>query len=134
MATASTTTPGRTNSSNPKLSGYRGTANLMGSYPELAIFRRFMNATALDLLYRQAELQIKIQNWNVQAAADATDTAGAELPNYGESFVGLLDSFTHEDPKRGQQRRMWLEISPKLESYRTSMDLADHSKSLILMV
>lgn len=103
---------------NSKLKGFQATANLMGSYPEIAIFRRFRNAGAQDLLYRELELQQLFQTWADQVADDAT-SEDPHVLNFEYVFAEQLSSVTDPNAEKGQQRRIWLKISPRLESYCT---------------
>jgi len=94
----------------------------MGGYPEMAIFRRFRNAGALDLLYRQIELQHVIQEWATTAEIDqqiqGPRRAQDPLRNeFDRLFDELRRSIHSEEPGVGNQWRRWSEISEKLGAY-----------------
>jgi len=109
----------------PEAAGYQALGNLMGGYPEMAIFRRFRNAAALDLLYRQADLQCTIHDWALTAEIDQ-QTQGPALRNdplryeYDRVFDELRRSVDADEPVARIQWRRWCQISEKLKGYRKS--------------
>lgn len=94
----------------PTNDGYPALGALMGSHSELAIFRRFRDVAALDLLYRQADLQNTIKAWVDQSAND-------QGKSYDYNFLLLQRSEKSSDPKDGMQWRLWCTISDKLDRY-----------------
>ena len=87
----------------------------MGAHPDLAIFRRFRNVGALDLLYRQSELQIALSAW---AHAIELDLASSDdnRKQFDIDFSRLLISIDKDD-WTGSQRRQWMQVSEKLGEY-----------------
>lgn len=110
----------------PEAAGYQALGNLMGGYPEMAIFRRFRNAGALDLLYRQADLQCTIHDWALTAEADQ-QTQGPGRRNdplrheYDRVFDELRRSVDADEPGARTQWRRWRQVSEKLKDYRKSL-------------
>lgn len=95
----------------------------MGGLPELAIFRRFKNAAALDLLYQQASLQRSVEKWKMSVELDMAHTTRRE---FDHSFVLLQDSVIPDSANsststngstNGAQWREWCELSEKLDRY-----------------
>ncbi|KAK5951342.1 hypothetical protein OHC33_007760 [Knufia fluminis] len=106
----------------PEAAGYQALRNLIGGYPEMAIFRRFLNAGALDLLYRQAELQHIISEWATTAEVDQ-QIQGPRRPEdpkrneYDMDFDELRRSIDSHEPGAGNQWRRWSEVSEKLGDF-----------------
>lgn len=106
----------------PEAAGYQALGNLIGGYPEMAIFRRFLNAGALDLLYRQAELQHIISEWATTAEVDQ-QIQGPRRPEdpkrneYDKDFDQLRRSVDSHEPGAGNQWRRWSEVSEKLGDF-----------------
>jgi len=112
------TTPQSSPGAHQGLKGYQALGNLMGGYPDTAIFRRFRNAGALDLLYRQAELQKLIANWAHIASAD--QGSGDHPRDQFDLNFDLLyqaENWETNDRALGAQWRAWLKISDKLGEY-----------------
>jgi hypothetical protein len=99
------------------IQGYRKLAEYMGENPNFAIFRRFGQLNALNLLYLQAELAEMEQLLSAQAAADrASSSACAQ--DRALWFKAL--SF-EEKPHVGhcEQWRLMLRIREVLKEYST---------------
>lgn len=100
----------------PEAAGYQALANLMGGYPEMATFRRFRNAGALDLLYRQAELQHSIAEWAL-TVSDDKQSQNYEHRQYDIRFDLLRKSMLSDSADDSKQWRAWREISHQLGEY-----------------
>lgn len=100
----------------------------MGSYPELAIFRRFRSAGALDLLYQQASLHRAIKSW---ASTVESDEGFAHRQEFDLQFFKLEDSVGAVALDDGEQWRKWCEISEKLDLY---CELASFLPSLTVLL
>lgn len=102
--------------------GYQALGKVMGGHPEAAIFRRFRNVGALDLLYRQADLQHSLARWAKLSAADKQRTGmepqDEDRRNFDLHFHLLLKSVDPNDPtKCTEQWQEWCKISQKLDHY-----------------
>lgn len=95
--------------------GYRPLADLMGTQPDLAIFRRFRNVGALDLLYRQSELQIALSRW-LDAIRTDQATGRDDMLDCDIEVARLLDSIEGEEVS-GEQYILWMDVSEKLAEY-----------------
>lgn len=78
--------------------GYHRLANLMGHYPEAAIFRRFNSLNMLNLLSLQAELvDLQIQFGDMCAEDDeSTDVDEKEFSTYFRKMRNSADSLQYE--------------------------------------
>lgn len=99
----------------PDIAGYRPLGDLMGAHPDLAIFRRFRNVGALDLLYRQSELQIALSAWSRAVSIDLASSDN-NRKQFDIDFSRLLISVDKDDYS-GSQRRQWMQVSEKLGEY-----------------
>ncbi|THX44357.1 hypothetical protein D6D10_00414 [Aureobasidium pullulans] len=90
--------------------GYHRVADLMGQYPEIAIFRRFAALNIVNLLSLQAELvDLQVQFRDIWAEDDASsDLDEQEFSTY---FRKLRRS------ENSVQNEMLLEIRKKLQEY-----------------
>lgn len=99
----------------PELRGYPKLANLMGPYPEIAIFRRFSSLTMLNLMSLQAELlEIEDKLQTCQKEDDAS--SDLEISTFSTSFCAL----NHSQSPKNRQRVLLESSRDKLEQYRTS--------------
>lgn len=91
--------------------GYPKLANLMGPYPEIAIFRRFGSLTMLNLMSLQAELLvIEDELQKVQRE----DNASKDSETYSTNFHAL----NHSVYPNNHQRLLLESSRKKLEEYR----------------
>lgn len=99
------------------LIGYQALGSLMGGFPDFAIYRKFSNIGALDLIYRQAELENCISRWADIAIRDRK-SSDPPLKLFDIKF-NLLWNAQHSDPHdtKGDQWRMWTEVSEKLVKF-----------------
>jgi hypothetical protein len=93
------------------MEGYPAIAQIMCNHDELAIFRRFRELNALDLLYAQAELT-HLEDDLVELRA--VDKAHPEKALYHRDWWSLAHST--EDENKEQWQKV-LEIRKKLEAY-----------------
>jgi hypothetical protein len=97
--------------------GYRKLAEYMGENPNFAIFRRFGQLNALNLLYLQAELAEMEQLLSAQAAADRASPS-VYTQNRALWFKAL--SFEEKPPVgHCKQWRLMLRIREVLKEYST---------------
>lgn len=88
----------------------------------MAIFRRFRSAGALDLLYREADIINRIDNWAEIANDDRNANDNTRRKEYDVEFDLLLKAQLNEpDPVLGSQWRAWLEVRERLREYCKSM-------------
>lgn len=90
----------------------------MGGFPDFAIYRRFSDIGALDLCYRQAELQNCVSRWAAIATHDRKSMDG-RLREFDIDFGLFWESQLNSAPddKTGDQWRMWTEVSEKLGEF-----------------
>lgn len=96
------------------VAGYPALAQFMGKIPESAVFRRFGALTALDLLYRQAELMLFEERLRKDQERDSESTMEMQR-NFALDWYMLADEGSDSD------RRQWqlvLQMRPKLKEYR----------------
>ncbi|KAL4932080.1 uncharacterized protein BDV17DRAFT_288166 [Aspergillus undulatus] len=106
----------------PAREGYDKLANLMTSDKGLSIFRSFKRLNAKNLLYYQAEIEIKEKELNdiIQADRDSQDFMREKLT----SSVRLLQGIGEPS----EQWVKWLEIRALLEKYNEAF--AQHAQLL----
>ncbi|KAI7152787.1 hypothetical protein KC349_g8777 [Hortaea werneckii] len=93
--------------------GYHRLADLMGHYPETAIFRRFGALNMLNLLSLQAELiDLQVQFRDIWVEDDAS--VDLDEKDYSTYFRKLVKSET------SLQYEMLLEIRKKLQEYNSA--------------
>lgn len=97
--------------------GYQALGDVMGSHPEAAIFRRFRNAGALDLLYRQAELQHLFARWAKISERDKAAQANQPQADFDLQFHLLQNSVDPTNTSEVEQWLLWCKISDKLDHY-----------------
>lgn len=97
------------------LRGYPKVAQLMGSYPDVAIFRRFGSLTVFNLMRLQAELLvIEDELRSIQVANDFS--SDPDVCSYSTDFRKLNDS---KEPDNAQRLLMDQSLH-KLEQYSES--------------
>ncbi|KAF2725246.1 hypothetical protein K431DRAFT_300152 [Polychaeton citri CBS 116435] len=103
--------------------GYHRLADLMGHYPETAIFRRFGSLNMLNLLSLQAELiDLQIQFRDIWAEDDISmDLNEKEYSTYFRKLMRSETSLQHE---------MLLAIRKKLHEYNTALVQASQMRRL----
>lgn len=84
----------------------------MNLYPEIAVFRRFGNLNALNLLYLQAELQDLEQSLHRLQVRDSNSPAGAAL--HSVNWWYLAHS---QDSENSEQWQLFQKIREKLKEY-----------------
>ncbi|CAN9171887.1 unnamed protein product [Alternaria alternata] len=94
--------------------GYHRLADLMGQYPEVAIFRRFGSLNALNLLSLQAELiNLQVEFRDVWIEDDiSTDESEKRFSSYFLQLHNAEESF---------QLKKLLEIRKKLQEYNAAL-------------
>ena len=100
---------------------YSRLAELMGEYPDLAIYRKFNRLDALNLLFYQAELVYLEEDLRLQAALDRLSGDSARQ-NYSRNWwllhQGIKDGSNNvDDEKCDQQWQIFLKIRVVLEKY-----------------
>ncbi|OAG07047.1 uncharacterized protein CC84DRAFT_1242060 [Paraphaeosphaeria sporulosa] len=103
----------------PPPNGYTKLASLLGSHPDLAIFRRFGSLNAKNLLYMQAEL-VNLEG-KLQRAIEA-DTASGHVDRviYDRDWQSLAESGGAPDGC-GEQWEVVLRIREKLKEYNEAL-------------
>jgi hypothetical protein len=96
------------------IDGYDRLVALIGSNQEAAIFRKFSDLGAKNLLYRQAEL-LHLEAQLRQAVIEDKASRDAEKEAYQYSVFDLLHSLGK--PSKDHQWRTVLELRKKLEEY-----------------
>jgi hypothetical protein len=99
--------------------GYTKLASLLGSHPDLAIFRRFGSLNATNLLYMQAEL-INLEA-KLQRLVQADSTSGhVDRMIYDRDWQSLAESRLAPDGC-GEQWATALRIREKLKEYNQAL-------------
>jgi hypothetical protein len=96
------------------MAGYPELSALMGSYPEIAIFRRFMTLNMRNVLYLQAEL-IHLEQELSDICAEDKQSADPVRQSYQRSWSTLEESV-----RSGGDHLQWtkfLQIRERLEKY-----------------
>lgn len=91
--------------------GYNEFANLIGSYPDLTIYRKFATLASKNLLYMQAEL---VYLENELKTISEMDHENPEKRGFGVSWKALNEA----SGGGAVQKRIVLEIRQKLKEYR----------------
>lgn len=106
-------------SDNSAMKGYAKLGFLMGNFPEVAIYRRFSELSARNLLYMQAELRCLEVNLHKLAEED-DNSLHEDRKVYSLDWFALKDSIedSSEEGNDGRQWQTMLEIREKLEIYR----------------
>jgi hypothetical protein len=94
------------------MAGYERLSRLIGTYPELAIFRKFSTLCAKLLLYKQAELQHLENELRIISQIDARDPKKSV---YTVSW-GALNKAPKEHGDDLQKQKI-LEIDEKMDKY-----------------
>jgi len=94
--------------------GYDRLAALIGQHRGVAIFRRFSNLGAKDLLYRQAEL-VHLEAQLQKVVCEDRTSKDPDKEAYQYSVFDLLDSASK--PDKSHQWQKVLETRKKLEEY-----------------
>ncbi|KAL9080457.1 MAG: hypothetical protein Q9157_000771 [Trypethelium eluteriae] len=97
------------------MEGYAKIAQLMGAYPEFAIFRRFRTLNMQNLLYLQAEL-MHLETELAIIASD--DNKHASRQAYPHDWWSMAHGQGESDNK---QREVVLKIQEKLEKYNDAL-------------
>ena len=96
------------------MAGYARLASLMGTYPEVAIFRRFGALNVQNLLYLQAEITILENELRRTENADL-ESADQDRAIYGRDWQTLSDSI--DGSGDGSQWRTFLKNRERLKEY-----------------
>ncbi|KAF7507455.1 hypothetical protein GJ744_010386 [Endocarpon pusillum] len=98
------------------MTGYERLSRLIGTYPELAIYRKFSTLCTRLLLYKQAELQHLENELNIISQIDARDPRKSV---YTVSWEALNEA----SPTDGDdlQRQKVLEIDEKMDKYYSAL-------------
>lgn len=113
-----------------KMDGYYRLSVLMGTYPDLAIFRTFKTAHALNLLVLEAEINNLQQALGTEAKKqrDAEVTHQERKP-LDESVTALIDDWRdNPDPDRPTQYGGILRLRELLKTYGSSI-ISTHTLS-----
>jgi hypothetical protein len=94
------------------MAGYERLSRLIGTYPELAIYRKFSILCAKMLLYKQAELQHLENELRIIAQNDARDSRKSV---YTVSWEAMNEA--SENGGDDLQKQKILEIDRKLDKY-----------------
>lgn len=94
------------------MNGYERLSRLIGTYPELAIYRKFSALCAKLLLYKQAELQHLENELNIISQIDSRDS---EKRAYAVSWEAM-DKASEEGGCNLQKQKV-LEIDEKMDKY-----------------
>jgi hypothetical protein len=98
---------------------YHLLASLMSLQPDFAIFRRFLQANARDLLRLQGEIIDLESDLEVVAAADrASDDAERAAFDFS---IASLKGPHHPSSGKGRQWEIQVELGHKLSEYRQSL-------------
>lgn len=101
------------------LNGYTKLASLIGSHPDLAIFRRFSSLNAKNLLYMQAEL-VNLEA-KLQRAVEADAASGhVDRVIYDRDWQSLVESGQMQDGC-GDQWGLVLRIREILREYNEAL-------------
>jgi hypothetical protein len=94
------------------MTGYERLSRLIGTYPELAIYRKFSTLCAKRLLYKQAELQHLENELNIISQFDARDSKKA-------THTVSWEAINQASEERGddRQKQKILEIDEKMDKY-----------------
>ncbi|KAK0737376.1 hypothetical protein B0T21DRAFT_410829 [Apiosordaria backusii] len=102
--------------------GYDRLARMMGSLPEMAMFRRFGVLSAEDLLYRQAELQ-ELEAALRRFQKEDKQSGHQDREDYALDWDALQRSGA-DDAAEGNDSAQWdtiLEIREKLKDYQEAL-------------
>jgi hypothetical protein len=94
------------------MAGYERLSRLIGTYPELAIYRKFSTLCAKMLLYKQAELQHLENELSIIAQNDARDSWKSD---YTVSWAAMNEASA--EGGNDLQKQKILEIDGKLDKY-----------------
>lgn len=94
--------------------GYGKLADLFGQHQGVAIFRRFSNLGAKNLLHRQAELT-HLEAQLQKLVCDDRTSNDPERRIYQFSVFELMDS--QSNPQKNHQWQKVIEVRRKLEEY-----------------
>ncbi|KAH8652463.1 hypothetical protein BX600DRAFT_95137 [Xylariales sp. PMI_506] len=103
----------------PPKAGYSKLASLMGTYPEVAIFRRFASLNALNLLHLQAELHILEATLEEQIRNDAASDDYWRR-TYDRDWESLSQSTSAKDGN-SEQWRLMQQVREKLNEYNQGL-------------
>jgi hypothetical protein len=93
------------------MTGYERLARLIGTYPELAIYRKFSCLSAKLLLYKQAELQHLENELRIISQMDTRDSNKSV---YAVSWEAMNEA---SGPGDDLQRQKISEIVEKMDKY-----------------
>jgi hypothetical protein len=99
------------------MDGYAKVAELMGRYPEFAIFRRFRAANLRNLLYLQAEITHLEEK--LQSIVSRDIRHGPLRENFPHDWWSLSHGKSEEDKEQWQKV---CELRERLEQYSISSD------------
>jgi hypothetical protein len=92
--------------------GYERLSRLIGTYPELAIYRKFSTLCTKMLLYKQAELQHLENELSIISQIDARDP---EKSDYSVSWEAMNNA--SDQGGEDLQKQKILEIDDKMDKY-----------------
>jgi hypothetical protein len=101
------------------LMNYHMLASLISLQPDFAIFRRFLEANARDLLRLQGEITQLERNLQTIIAADRA--SGDPEKTEFEFCVASLKGLPHPSLEKGLQWEKQVELGHKLETYSQSL-------------
>jgi hypothetical protein len=104
----------------PTMNGYSKLASLMGSHPELAIFRRFGTLNAQNLLYLQAEL-VHLERKLQRCVASDIASGHADRIIYDRHWQSLTESGSRPDGDP-EQWETALKIRKLLKEYSKMLE------------
>ncbi len=93
------------------MSGYEKLSRLIGTYPELAMYRKFSTLSAKLLLYKQAELQHLENELRIMSQYNARD---AQKSVYTVSWKAMNDA---SGDGGDLQKQKISEINEKMDQY-----------------
>lgn len=96
-------------------SGYIKLGSLMGTHPEVAIFRRFGSLNAQNLLHLQAEL-VSLESKLVRCAKADTESQDQNRKIYDRDWQSLTES-SHTQDGNAEQLQTRLKIRKLLKEY-----------------
>ena len=99
--------------------GYLRLAEMMGSFPDIAIFRRFGGLSALNLLYYQAEL-VYLERELVYLSQKDAHSSDGDRRKYQRDWWLLHQATQAQEcvESRNNQYKKFLQIRELLERYR----------------
>ncbi|SLM38568.1 hypothetical protein LPUS_08827 [Lasallia pustulata] len=103
----------------PSMGSYNKLSKFMGSWPEVAIFRRFGALNAQNLLFLQAEL-VRLEDQLQSIREDDAQSADLEKKQSHQSWRSLVLAHEQGDASTSQWQKV-LEIRDKLKEYNAAL-------------